>query len=1586
MLWSSLARTVSRAAAAAAASAPALLHGLGGAVETHWLRRDPDGVRVGLRRLGGPGTSNSSRALEARLGTVPGVARAEVNGTLGCVRVFCDPDRTDTERLVSLVAEADAGAEKAWTARRDGTEGEGAEGEGAEGEGAEGEGQGGAEGEGAGGPGGGPERPARAGSTGAPEEQLGAALRVVASAAATVTAVTGRAARLPRLHPLVPALVQLVETVPTLGGAARRVGAVTGSAAWSAASLAVTTLTFQPFSTAVATVLACNRYSEVRARARAWREWDERLGRRPGAYRHDAAPACERPVPLPLGPGERYGRTAVPAALAAYGSGGFLARSHNRAVGLLIAGTPRAFLLGREAFAAAVGRAACGRGALVLRPDALRRLDRLDTVVLDARVLVTGSWTPTAVLPLAPRGRSAAGAPADRPDGAPADDPQDGTRPDGASPHGASPDGAPCTDEIHARVHELADGFVPGRPRTRGVWRLSPLPGPGGPVPEGAPEEAVPGEAVPEEAVPGETVADEAVPGEAAAWAGERRGQGAEAVLVSRAGRPVAVAVLVPELRPAAGHLVRAARECGRVLLAGGPLGLVARLGADGAVPVGRARVSAAVRALQADGHGVVLVTARARRALVRADLGIGVVARAGRVPWDADVAGPPDVAHLLLSSSAGARALSLRCARFGAFGAALGALAALTAGRPRTALARTRLVADCTTLAAITAAERAGRALAARPMPPPSERAPWHAMTVRHVMARLETSPAGLDGAEAARRRRFAGRERRAGAASLLGRVGEELANPLTPVLAVGGGVSAWFGSLVDAVLIVGVLGGDALLGGTQRFRADRAAERLTETAAPRVRLRRADGDAETETTADRLVPGDVVELRAGDAVPADCRVLRAVGVEVDEAGLTGESQPVAKAPAPTSAAALADRCSMLYEGTTMAAGTALAVVVATGPDTEAGAAGRAAPGEGPPVTGVERRLRSLGRWFLPLSVASGAVLLLSGLARRQPLGAAVGAAVSLCVAAVPEGLPFVATAAELAAARRLSARSTLVRRPSTIEALGRVDVLCIDKTGTLTEGRISLQQVSDGRERRPLDGLTPALRRVVKAAARACPAGPSRSLAHPTDRAVVAGAERLGAAPDDRAPRGGADGWERLGELPFEPGRGYHAVLGRDGSGVRTVAKGAPEVLLAHCDRILRDGTVLPFDAGLREEVHRETDRLARSGLRVLAVAESTGGEGAGGEPVVSGLCLLGLLGLADPVRATAAESIGRLAAAGVRSVMLTGDHPSTAEAVARELGLLDGRRTATGPELDALDDEALTGVLPHVAVFARVTPAHKVRIATALRAAGRVVAMTGDGANDAPAIRSADVGIAVGARATPAARAAADVVVTDDRIETVVDAVVEGRSMWASVRKALGILLGGNLGEIAFTLASGLFTGGSALNARQLLLVNLLTDMLPAMAVAARPPSGDTGKLLREGPEVSLGRPLTRHIRRRALLTAGAASTAWLLARPTGTRARAGTVALVALVGSQLLQTLVDSGRDPVATAAALGSLAVLALVVGLPGVSHFFGCRPLGPAGWTIGLAAAGGGARLPPGGRRGSGHVPTVHPSLNCTTP
>lgn len=307
-----------------------------------------------------------------------------------------------------------------------------------------------------------------------------------------------------------------------------------------------------------------------------------------------------------------------------------------------------------------------------------------------------------------------------------------------------------------------------------------------------------------------------------------------------------------------------------------------------------------------------------------------------------------------------------------------------------------------------------------------------------------------------------------------------------------------------------------------------------------------------------------------------------------------------------------------------------------------------------------------------------------------------------------------------------------------------------------------------------------------------------------------------------------------------------------------------------------------------------------------------------------------------------------------------MLTGDHPSTAEAVATELGLIDGRRVITGTELDALSDRELDQLIEQVGVFARVTPDQKVRIVAALQRVGRVVAVTGDGANDAPAIKLADVGVALGLRGTNAAKEAADVVVTDDRIETIIDAIVEGRAMWASVRDAISVLLGGNLGEIAFTTGSSLLLpGGSPLRPRQLLLVNLLTDIAPSMALAVRPPGSATpGALLAEGPEASLGEALTRDILIRGVLTSGAGMAAWLGGRVTGiTRRRAATIALVGIVGAQLGQTLLAGGHSPLVIAASLASAAVLAVVIQTPGVSQFFGCQPIGPLGWAIGLAVA-----------------------------
>jgi cation-transporting ATPase I len=305
-----------------------------------------------------------------------------------------------------------------------------------------------------------------------------------------------------------------------------------------------------------------------------------------------------------------------------------------------------------------------------------------------------------------------------------------------------------------------------------------------------------------------------------------------------------------------------------------------------------------------------------------------------------------------------------------------------------------------------------------------------------------------------------------------------------------------------------------------------------------------------------------------------------------------------------------------------------------------------------------------------------------------------------------------------------------------------------------------------------------------------------------------------------------------------------------------------------------------------------------------------------------------------------------------------MMTGDHPSTAEGIGMELDLLDHGTVLTGDEVDVMHDDELDGMLEKVAVFARVTPTHKVRIVQAYQRTGRAVAMTGDGANDAPAIRLADVGIALGEQSTPAARDAADVVVTDGRIETIVDAIIEGRSMWSSVRDAIAVLVGGNVGEVAFTIGGTLVTGTPPLNARQLLLVNLLTDAAPAMAIAMRRPRRDTAEsLLTEGPEAALGDALTRAILLRGATTATGAGLAYTIARLTGRPHRASTVGMVALTAGQFAQTVAVAGRDPYVVAAGIGSTLLLGTLVMTPGVSRLVGCTPIGPVGWGIAISCA-----------------------------
>ncbi|GAB2993199.1 HAD-IC family P-type ATPase [Amycolatopsis acidiphila] len=1004
--------------------------------------------------------------------------------------------------------------------------------------------------------------------------------------------------------------------------------------------------------------------------------------------------------------------------------------------------------------------------------------------------------------------------------------------------------------------------------------------------------------------------------------------RGASTVLgLLRDDEPQAVLGLRRETPPGIGTLVAAARRANLPVISAN--GDEPSFDADRAVP-GGTRLVASVRDLQAEGHVVLLVSGD-RHALGAADCGVGVHQSGEAPPWGAHLLVGEDlsVAGLLIEAVSAAREINRDSIRLAGGATGVAAVSALQTGRTSPA---TRSLRAVNAGAAIALANAHRRARRLHPPSLTSALAPWHLMPVDVVLERLASDNGGLSTSEARSRAEGVAAE---GGTSLASAFLAELSNPLTPVLLGGAALSASVGSPSDAVLVGGVTALSALVGSIQQVRTERQlAELLSRSATTATVLR--DGEERT-LSADELVRGDVVVLDSGDVVPADCRLLAADGLEMDESSLTGESLPVAKTPTPVVAADVADRTSMLYEGTTVAAGQATAVVVATGSDTEAGRS-MALARENAPTTGVETRLAELTRKSMPAALGSAVAVAGAGLVRGIPLRESMSAAVNLAVASVPEGLPFLVNAAQLAAARRLAEHNALVRNPRSIEALGRVDVLCFDKTGTLTEGKLTVNEIDNGRTRRRVHELTPALRKVLAVAVRATPhADDPAELAHATDRAVLAGAAHADPGP-----------WEPLDSVPFEPSRGYHAVLGRSDGGVVLCVKGAPESVLPKCS----------LDKAARNKMLGRMKKLAQAGQRVLAVAERAVDQSTIDEDAVSDLEFCGFVAIADPVRGSAAPAAAQLRAAGVQIVMITGDHPDTGEAIASEVAE-DGAdlHVVTGAQIDELDEDQLAETLRSVDVIARCSPVQKVRIIKAYQRLGRTVAMTGDGANDAPAIRLADVGIALGEHGTPAAKAAADLVVTDDRLETIIAALVEGRAMWASVREALAILLGGNLGEIAFSVLGAVLTGRSPLTARQLLLVNLLTDLAPALAIALRrPPEGDAD-LLSEGPESSLGKALQRDIGVRAGVTTLGATTAWTLARFTGRGRRASTVALASLVGTQLGQTLVTGGVDRSTLAASLGSAAALALVIQTPGVSRFFGCTPLGPVGWTIALGSA-----------------------------
>ena len=1221
---------------------------------------------------------------------------------------------------------------------------------------------------------------------------------------------------------------------------------------------------------------------EARAHHSVWQKRESEFCAEPANHGTLVRDTSRRAFPLPRGPIEEYADRAWMVSLTGFLFSFLTTRSLRRAGAAIYGGIPKPARLGRDVFCAELGRTLANRNVLVIDPDALRRLDRTNCLVLAEDVVSQSRFTLHEFVCV-----------------------------------------ESCDNQqLRARFTQIFDADHALESQRDGEWTLQPF---------GL-----------------EPVVSDALTVQASHLAES----GNLVVELLHLGTRLAIGAVELEPRTGLEELVAVAQRANmRVFVASEDSEVLERLSADDRIGTGGQLLDTIIR-LQSEGHVVCTLASHQPDALRASDCGIGLLQEDQPTPWGAHIICGPDLSDVefIISATVTARQIARQSVNIALTAATMGTIVSAGGLLPFTSR-RVVNVVNIASLISMLNGMRAARTLARQPSMPPRDRTPWHVLHVKGVMQRLGTSELGLNQSQVVARRPATVRKKKA-FFELVESVTDELFNPLAPLLAAGAGLSAVAGSTADAVMVGAVILLNACVGGIQKFRTEHQIRDLSAIVRRQATVHREGKILQVESI--DLVPGDIVVLTSGDMVPADCRILHAESVEVDTSSLTGESLPVERNANPCFQPGLADRSSMIYAGTTIAAGRVTAIVVAAGHDTET-ARGGAITGRIAPPSGVEQRLLSLINLTAPVALGAGLGLVLAGLLRGRRVEHLVPAGVSLAVASVPEGLPLLATAAQLAAARRLAARGALVRNPRCIEALGRVDIIGIDKTGTLTEGHLELVGITRGTLLVPVDEYGNLERQVLASAIRAAP-DPRYSLAHndPTDAALFRAASAAGVTVNESNFE-----WEREQELAYEPGRGYHAVLGSVEDIRRIDVKGAPEVVLRMSSHWRTSDGESPIDEFARDSLRNLINSLARRGLRILAVATADVGEG---EDVnlqsLQGLRLLGIAAFSDPIRPTAKLALERLRRAGVESLLITGDHPETAASVAKELGMIRDRRIMSGTEIQLMDDDELDASISAVGVFARVTPSQKARIVRSLQRVGRVVAMVGDGANDAPAIRLAHVGIALGEMSTSAARGAADVVLTDERIETLVEAITEGRAMWASVRDAVSILVGGNLGEIVFTLGAGLVDGRPPLSPRQLLLVNLLTDVAPAMAIALRPPPRDRYEALaNEGPDASLGRPLNRDIATRAFITAFGAGSAWTVARLTGTADSARTVGLLALVGTQLGQTIASGGFTRPVVVTSLASSALLAAIVQTPGLSQFFGCRPLGPVGWATAIGAS-----------------------------
>ncbi len=861
-----------------------------------------------------------------------------------------------------------------------------------------------------------------------------------------------------------------------------------------------------------------------------------------------------------------------------------------------------------------------------------------------------------------------------------------------------------------------------------------------------------------------------------------------------------------------------------------------------------------------------------------------------------------------------------------------------------------------------------------------------WHTVSADDAIGRLGSGANGLSADEAHRRFETHGPNELQALArtSPWHTLGEQFKNVLVVILLVATVISGLLGHTLEATVIAVIVLFAVALGFIQEYRAERALEALREMAAPLGHVIR-DG-VESAIPARELVPGDIVLLRAGDRVPADGRIVEAINLAIDEAALTGESLAVEK----TSDAlvspdlGIGDRVNLAYAGTMVAAGRGRAVVVGTGMSTEFGRISRLVQSVQAGRTPLQENLDRLGATLGKAAIVVVALIVGVGLWRGMPPLDMFIFGIALAVAVVPEALPAVVTISLAIGVRRMVKRQALVRRLPVVETLGSTSVICTDKTGTLTRNEMTVRRIvtADGQVDVSGVGYEPAgeLRiegqtgnvpaSVTELLRGAVLASDARLVSHegrwhiegdPTEGALVVAAAKAGLGQDELN-----EAAPRVQEIPFSSERRRMTTLHETSDGTVAYSKGAVDALLPDCTQQAAAGGETPIGHADRERLLAFERDMAAEGLRVLAFARK---KGATRDDAEQGMTLLGLVAMMDPPRTEAAESVRTCHDAGVTPVMITGDHPLTAKAIADEIGLLGNRRVVAGTELVSMDDATLASAVTGIGVYARVSPADKLRVVSAWQARGDVVAMTGDGVNDAPALKKADVGIAMGITGTDVSKEAASVTLLDDNFASIVAAVEEGRIVFSNIRKYLTFLLSSNVGEILLMAGASLAGLPLPLTAVQILYVNLATDGLPALALAVDPPEPDLMKRRPRDPRSGIfTRPIIV-----LLLTGGVWSAivnvslfTWLLqtGRPL---AEAMAMTFVSLVLIQFFKAYnYRSDRDSVLrrpfanrwlNMAVLWELALLAAIIYVPFFHEPFGTFNFSWQDWALTVTAA-----------------------------